>query len=264
MTESMPLVLFGDGDSEWSRGVRESLLLAGIRTGVAATSRDLLTAARRDLPDVIVLDDQLDSLGSLILLSLLRRDCPAARLVLLLREGSHPERDALRHLDPVCVLVRPLADRDFFSVLLAAVRSPAPPPDAARPAVVLCVDDDRIFLRSLVRVLRNRGYAAIAYEQPEDAQEAIPVLRPDLAFIDVLMPGMSGLDLASEIREDFGDGLPLVLLSARGSDREIAEGIRSGATRYVTKPCEPATILEVAEQLIGRGPPQRELVRPRP
>jgi DNA-binding response OmpR family regulator len=54
-----------------------------------------------------------------------------------------------------------------------------------------------------------------------------------------------------------------VLLSARSSDREIAEGYRSGATRYITKPCEPETILGVAEQLLGQGPQTRTSVRPR-
>jgi DNA-binding response OmpR family regulator len=258
MTAKSPFVLFGDAEPERAREVANALRGASIRTGIVESSRDLLETARRETPDVVVVDDRLESLGSDILLNLFRRDCPASRVVLLLSEGTHPERDALRHLEPVCTLVRPLSNHDLFSVISAAIHGPASAPPGGRPQVVLCVDDDALFLRSLVRVLRSRGYAAVPYDQPEAALEAIPLLRPDLAFIDVLMPGMNGLDLAAEIREDYGDALPLVLLSARSSDREIAEGIHSGARRYLTKPCEPEMILDVARELIGRGPPLPE------
>src|SRR6185295_5318869 len=62
-----------------------------VRTSVVSSSRDLLELARREPPDVIVLDERLEALGSQILLSLLRRDCPGARIVLLLPEKSRPD-----------------------------------------------------------------------------------------------------------------------------------------------------------------------------
>src|SRR6185295_18440732 len=130
-----------------------------VRTSVVSSSRDLLELARREPPDVIVLDDHLEALGSQILLSLLRRDCPGARIVLLLPEGSHPDRDALRAFEPLCVLVRPVATQDFLTVLTSAIHAPELPSRGKRPPVVFCVDDDAAFLRSLVRILRTRGYA---------------------------------------------------------------------------------------------------------
>jgi DNA-binding response OmpR family regulator len=264
MVEKSPSVLFGDADLEWSHLLRSRLHEQGIAVYAADSSRELLALAERHKPDVIVLDDRLELIGTQVFISLLRRHCPSTRIILLMPEGTHPDHEALRHLEPVCCLVRPISDAELRVVISAAFKGVVPAQEG-RPPVILCVDDDELFLKSLVRVLRRPGYAVIACDNPEEALEAIPVLRPDLAFIDVLMPGMNGLDLASEIRDDYGEELPLVLLSGRTSDREIADGYRSGATTYITKPCEPETILRVAEELIQRGQKGKKgLLRPTP
>lgn len=264
MVEKPPSVLFGDPDPERINLIRSCLQDQGISVHAADSSRDFLALAQRHEPDVVVLDDRLERLGSQVIISLLRRHCPGSRIILLMSEGAHPDHEAFRHLDPICCLVRPIPDADLRVVISAALKGVIPPTEG-RPPVVLCVDDDPLFLKSLVRVLRRPGYAVISCDNPEEALEMIPILKPDLAFIDVLMPGMNGLDLASEIRDDCGQDFPLVLLSARSSDQEIAEGFRSGAANYITKPCEPRTILRTAEELLGRARKGRtRLLRPTP
>jgi len=264
MAERQFSVIFGDPDLEWSRSLQARLLEEGIRVVATSSSRELLEMVQAGRPDVIVLDEGFDTIGSEVFISLLRRHCPETRIVLLVPEGTHPDHESRRHLQPLCCLVRPVPDLDLHRVIVAAIHGAIPPAEG-RPPVILCVDDDAPFLRSLVRVLRRPGYAVISYDNPEEALEAIPILKPDLAFIDVLMPGMNGLDLASEIREDYGDDLPLVLLSARSSDREIAEGYKSGATLYITKPCEPGVLLGAADQLLRRVRPSHgELLSPKP
>ncbi|HXX93246.1 MAG TPA: response regulator [Planctomycetota bacterium] len=264
MVENSPTVLFGDADLEGSRLLRERLKDAGIFVLAAGSSRELLELAERRHPDVIILDDRLESIGSQVFVSLLRRHCPTTRIILLMPGGTHPDHEALRHLEPICSLVRPISDTDLARVITAALRGAVPSGEGKLP-IVLCVDDDALFLKSLVRILRHAGYAAIPCATPEEALEAIPIHRPHLAFIDVLMPGMNGLDLASEIRDHYGDDLPLVLLSGRTSDREITEGYRSGADTYLTKPSEPQTILRVAADLIRRSPNGKTvLLRPTP
>ena len=264
MTEKQSSVIIGDANLEWIRPLQDRLRENGVRVSATTSSRELLQMAQPHPPDVIVLDDALDSLGSEVFISLLRRHCPESRIILLMPEVSHPDHDSRRHLQPLCSLVRPVSVPDLHRVISAAIHGVIPSMGGKRPPVILCVDDDAPFLRSLVRILRKPGYAVISYDNSEEALEAIPILQPDLAFIDVLMPGMNGLDLASEIREDYGDELPLVLLSARSSDREIADGYKSGATLYITKPCEPDSLLIAADRLLRRGRPgQRELLRPK-
>jgi DNA-binding response OmpR family regulator len=101
----------------------------------------------------------------------------------------------------------------------------------------------------------------MGFESPEKALEGIPIHKPSLVFIDVLMPGMSGLDVAGELREEYGDKLPFVLLTAKSSDQEISEGYRTGAKYYITKPCEPDRVVNIADYLVGNlGPGERELI----
>lgn len=260
MNAKVPTVLFGSADLDGNRLLRERLRRDGVRVLASNDTAEFLELARRAGPDVILLDDTLESLGGELLIRLLRQPCPQARIVLLLPPGSHPDQKNLRHLGPVCSLLMPVADDDLAKVVALALQDHGGPA-SPRPPVVLCVDDDRLFLKSLARILRRRDVVVIAYDDPDEAREAIPVHNPALAFVDVLMPGMNGLDLVSELREEYGAALPVVLLSARSSDEEILDGIRSGARYYVTKPCDPDRILQITDEVLGIPIPPREAIR---
>lgn len=261
MIERQSLVLFGDSEPHRMGNLLDQLRQQGTAVLMSSSSRELLDLARHAQPDVIVLDDRLESVGDQVLVGLLRIHCTQARIVLLLPPGSHPDRERQKHLDPVCSLVCPVSDSDLSAVITSALRVVQTPHLQERPAVILCVDDDVLFLNGLVRILRRHGYAVIGYDNPEQALEAIPIHHPALAFIDVLMPGMNGLDLVSELREEYGNSLPIVLLSGRSTDEEIAEGYRSGARYYLTKPCDPDKVIKVTEYLIGNlGSAERKLL----
>jgi DNA-binding response OmpR family regulator len=252
-------VLFGTTDPASSQALRDRLRHQGTEVFACASSRQFLEVARRRTPDVVVLDDELESVGGETLIRLLRTLCPQVPVILLLPAGSSADRDAHHHLDPVCTLVSPVSERDLEVVIASALLGEGSSPAAAPRPVIFCVDDDPLFLKSLVRVLRRRGYSVIGFDNPDAALEGIPIHKPSLVFIDVLMPGMNGLDLATELREAYGESLPFVLLTARSGDTEIAEGYKSGASYYITKPCEPDRILNIADYLVGGlGPRERE------
>jgi DNA-binding response OmpR family regulator len=260
MDDAAPFVLFGTPGLEWSELLQHQLRKQGIEVFNCTAVQELLEVARRRSPRMIVLDDGLESVGGQVLVRLIRDVCPDVPIALLLPPGSKPDREEQRHLGPICSLVLPVAAQEFGVVIASALgnREPSKP---ASPPVIFCVDDDAPFLRSLVRILRRRGYSVIGYDNPEKVLEGIPIHNPAMVFIDVLMPGMSGLDLASELREEYGDTLPIVLLSAKSSDQEISDGYRTGARYYITKPCEPDRVLNIADYLVGNlGPGERELL----
>jgi CheY-like chemotaxis protein len=258
MDPSNQSVLFGTPNPEASRSLRESLAGLGYDVSASASSRELLDMARRRPPAVVVLDDSLEAIGGQTLISLLRDISPEARIILLLPPGSAPDRELNQPL--VCPLLSPVSDQDLGVVISAALRDHRPSRSAA-PPVIFCVDDDSLFLKSLVRILRRRGYSVVGFDSPEKALEGIPIHKPSLVFIDVLMPGMNGLDLASELREEYGDKIPFVLLTARGSDQEIADGYKTGARYYITKPCEPDRVINIADYLVGNlGPRERSMI----
>jgi len=258
MDESNAFVLFGTADLDATQPLRESLRRQGHDVSASVSSAELLEIARRRPPAVIVLDDGLESIGGQTLIRLLRGVCPEARIILLLPPGSHPDHELNQPL--VCTLISPVSEQDLGVVISAAVRDHRPSRSAA-PPVIFCVDDDALFLKSLVRILRRRGYSVVGFDSPEKVLEGIPIHKPSLVFIDVLMPGMNGLDLASELREEYGDKLPFVLLTAKSSDQEIADGYRTGARYYITKPCEPDRVINIADFLLKNlGPAEKELI----
>ena len=258
MDQTTGFVLFGASNLEAGRSIHDALRRQGHDVSVSDSSRELLDLARRRAPAVVVLDDALESIGGQTLISLLRNICPESRIILLLPPGAQPDRELNQPF--VCPLTSPVSDQELEVVISAALRDHRPTRLAA-PPVIFCVDDDALFLKSLVRILRRRGYSVVGFDSPEKALEGIPIHKPSLVFIDVLMPGMNGLDLASELREEYGDKLPFVLLTARGSDQEIADGYRTGARYYITKPCEPERVLNIADYLVGNlGPRERDVI----
>lgn len=256
-----PFVLFGTTDPESNQALRDKLRHQGAEVMACASSQEFLEVARRRAPDVVVLDDELETVGGQTLIRLLRGLCPQVPVILLFPEGAHGDRDAQQHLGPVCTLQAPVSEQDLAVVISSALQGRGSSPAAASRPVIFCVDDDRLFLKSLVRILRRHNYTVIGYDNPDAALEGIPIHKPSLVFIDVLMPGMNGLDLATELREAYGDRLPYVMLTGKSDDGEISEGYKSGARYYITKPCEPDRILNIADYLVGDlGPRERELL----
>ncbi len=86
------------------------------------------------------------------------------------------------------------------------------------------------------------------------ALDACRQQRPDLALLDIMMPGMSGLDALRAIRADEGlTGLPVILLTARAQESDVESGFDSGADDYITKPFSPRELASRVQALIARG-----------
>src|ERR1700687_4827426 len=141
MIEKPTTVLFGDSDLERTRVVRDNLRARGIGVSESNSTAELLALAQRQCPDVIVVDESLEDVGDQVLVSLLRNQCPQARIILILPPGSHPDRESQRHLEPVCSLVSPVSEENLATVITSALQRSDLVRPSARPSVILCVDD---------------------------------------------------------------------------------------------------------------------------
>lgn len=122
---------------------------------------------------------------------------------------------------------------------------------------ILVVDDDRLVLASLVRGLREAGYEVSEASNGEDAFEIARHRNPDLALLDVRMPGMSGIELGRMLRER--TGVPFLYLSAYGQADIVKDATEHGALGYLVKPLDIPQILPSIEAALARAGEIRKL-----
>ena len=99
---------------------------------------------------------------------------------------------------------------------------------------ILAVDDERQIRRSLQVNLEAKGYEVITAETGEEALQIISHRLPDLALVDLLLPGMDGIELTRHLCETYQ--IPIIILSAIGEEAKKIEALEVGADDYVTKP----------------------------
>ena len=124
-------------------------------------------------------------------------------------------------------------------------------PDGAR---VLIADDDPD-IRDLVEFkLTQAGYAVQAVGDGVAAWEAFQEQTPALVILDVMMPGLSGIDVLRKIREVEGESgkVPVLLLSAKSRDGDVDTGFAVGADDYVVKPFSPRELLHRVNGMLAR------------
>lgn len=110
----------------------------------------------------------------------------------------------------------------------------------------ILVADDAPDIRHLVAfILRKRGYTILEASAGDEALALIRQEQPDLAVLDVLMPGLTGLEVVAALAEDAATAaIPVVLLSAKGQTSESAAGPAGGAQTYLAKPFAPKELAE--------------------
>ncbi|MBL9078561.1 MAG: response regulator [Planctomycetes bacterium] len=119
---------------------------------------------------------------------------------------------------------------------------------------ILVVDDEPFICRSLTFVLRKDNYRVLEARNGEEALAMIREQRPDLVFLDVMMPKINGFQVTEQVRADPSlANVKIILLTAKGqeSDREV--GKLAGANDYMTKPFSPTRILDRAREILGQG-----------
>jgi DNA-binding response OmpR family regulator len=124
--------------------------------------------------------------------------------------------------------------------------------DGDRPVVLVADDDDDI--RDLVAFRLDRaGYEVL---RAGDGQQALDLARerhPDLAVLDVMMPKLTGYDVTRELRANAETSrIPVILLTARVQEADVARGFEAGADDYVKKPFSPQELKARVQAVLGR------------
>jgi EAL domain-containing protein (putative c-di-GMP-specific phosphodiesterase class I) len=118
------------------------------------------------------------------------------------------------------------------------------------PGRVLLVDDDPLVRRSFLRILADSGVSVESAEHPLEALELLKEQSYDVVLSDIMMPGMTGLELLREVRAHDKD-LPVVLLTGTPSVTTAVAALQEGALRYLTKPVNPIELCDVIRMAVA-------------
>ena len=117
---------------------------------------------------------------------------------------------------------------------------------------VLLVEDEPNIIEAVGFILARDGWSVATHANGLTAMEEIRRVMPDVLVLDVMLPGRSGYEVLKELR---GDGLfkalPVLMLTARGQEKDRAEAQKLGATRFMTKPFANAELLDVVREISG-------------
>jgi len=119
---------------------------------------------------------------------------------------------------------------------------------------ILVVDDDPALAEMLGIVLRNEGFDPAFVADGSRAISAYRELKPDLILLDLMLPGMNGIDVCRAIRGE--SGVPIVMLTAKADTVDVVLGLESGADDYMVKPFKPKELVARIRTRLRRVEPE--------
>ena len=204
----------------WVRGTLADKELPFMLLPSEANRDGLLAAAQAGVTDCLIKPFTLATFHSKLQAMFLSRGDAAARRAAVRRAAVPVAAPA----PPLIGMERPLEER-------------------LREATVLVVDDIATNIKVIAGMLAEDGYGIKVAISGKKALEIIPVHRPDLILLDVMMPEMDGFEVCRRLKADPATAdIPVIFLSAKDQAEDIVSGLELGAVDYVTKPVDPAIL----------------------
>ncbi len=120
---------------------------------------------------------------------------------------------------------------------------------------ILIVDDEahiRMLIGQTLEELEDEGVEFLTADNGQTALEVIQSEKPNLVFLDVMMPKMNGMDVCKHVKQDLGlKNVFIIILTAKGQELDKQKGQEVGADVYLTKPFDPEVLLSKAKEVLG-------------
>lgn len=125
---------------------------------------------------------------------------------------------------------------------------------------ILVVDDDTALAEMIGIVLRTEGFDTVFCADGAQAVETWRAERPDLVLLDLMLPGMDGIEVCTRVRAE--SGVPIIMLTARTDTADVVKGLESGADDYMVKPFNPKELVaRIKTRLRPASQPSAEIMR---
>jgi DNA-binding response OmpR family regulator len=119
-------------------------------------------------------------------------------------------------------------------------------------SLIIVADDDPVFSGLIVHTLEKAGHVVGGVSDGPSALKAISLKLPDVAILDINMPGCSGVEVVRQLRmSSHAQHVPLIMLTTRASEKDAEIAVRAGADDYLRKPLDPDLLLACVERQLG-------------
>jgi two-component system response regulator ResD len=132
------------------------------------------------------------------------------------------------------------------------------------PRTVLVVDDEPTIVEIVGRYMERAGYETHGAGDGFEALRLVDLHHPDLVVLDLMLPGIDGIEVMRQLHERPGPRVAVILLTARGEESDRLVGLRNGADDYVVKPFSPAELVARVDAVLRRTSPPAEEEREEP
>lgn len=119
----------------------------------------------------------------------------------------------------------------------------------------ICIVEDEEDIRDILCIqLQREGYETVTAASGEEGVKLIRERKPQLVLLDLMLPGMDGLDVCRTLRQDKElKETPIIMITARGEEADIITGLEMGADDYITKPFSPRVVISRMKSVLRRG-----------
>jgi DNA-binding response OmpR family regulator len=244
-------VLIVDDSITFREALKAALLEAGYRVAVASTGEEGLRQAAHVRPAAMIVDGDLPGIDGGTVIQRIRLDAALRRIPCLLLTASD-ERDAeVKALEAGAdAFVR---KADDFAVILAKLKAmlrsagvQVPDRDTASllgPKKILAVDDSETYLQALADALPQDGYDVVLARSGEEALELLAVQPVDCILLDLMMPGLGGLETCRRLKSvAILRDIPVIMLTAAEDRETMIEGLGAGADDFISKSSDFAVL----------------------
>ncbi len=248
MEQPTPTILCVDDEPEVLEVLTEYFTGQGYQVVTATNGVEAMFQTQRCLPQAIILDLFMPRLGGLGALDRIRRLVPEIVPILISGNPGALEMVTEAGIDVAGAFEKPLDLVGILGTLAqAGVLPPRKVPAAAEaPAAktapsgrrrVLVVDDEPEFRSILSEYLERKGFEVVQAGGGEEALRRLPQFRPHVVLLDIMMPGLSGVETLRRVK-DLARETPVVMVSAIEDEETARQTLALGAADYVTKPVD--------------------------
>jgi DNA-binding response OmpR family regulator len=237
----VPSILLADDDTEVLDLLRERLSLKGFVVLTATNGIEACLQVARWRPRAVIIDLFVPGLGGIGTLNRIRAVSPEVIVVLISDVPGAVDLVVAAGLNVAAAFSKPV-DPDEVAAALARVgvtasveAQPGAGEDRPRPLRVMIVDDEPRFREVLAEYLNGRGITAMAVPSGEKALEAAPEFGPHIVLLDLLMPGIGGMETLRRLRASH-PSVRVVMVTAIEDLNTARKTLSAGAVDYLTKP----------------------------